>query len=205
MAERPSEVAIVSRDPLLGPALAAALATLGWRLGPPDRRVVLVAGTDGRLLELGAGYLGRRVVAVGGREAWPALLDAVVRLGARPVLDADQPFPDLVTALDGALRAAGPGDGRQSLARALRWRLAEARLCAALTAREQEVLGSLAEGLAAAEIAAASHVSLATVRSQIRAVLAKLGVSSQLAAVALARRSCREPLVLERFRRIHQI
>jgi hypothetical protein len=35
-------------------------------------------------------------------------------------------------------------------------------------------------------IAAASYVSLSTVRSQIRSILTKLGVSSQLAAVALA-------------------
>ena len=41
-------------------------------------------------------------------------------------------------------------------------------------------------GRAATEIAEESFVSLSTVRSQIRAVLAKLGVHSQLAAVAMA-------------------
>jgi DNA-binding NarL/FixJ family response regulator len=45
------------------------------------------------------------------------------------------------------------------------------------------------EGKSAAEIAAEAVVSLATVRSQIRAVLQKLDVTSQIAAVALAHRS----------------
>lgn len=58
-----------------------------------------------------------------------------------------------------------------------------------LTPREQEVLRALLEGNAAETIARTSYVSLATVRSQIRAVLQKLGVNSQLAAVAKARAS----------------
>ena len=58
-----------------------------------------------------------------------------------------------------------------------------------LTAREQEVLTALSAGMSAAAIAEDSFVSLSTVRSQIRAVLTKLGVASQLAAVALAKES----------------
>ena len=58
-----------------------------------------------------------------------------------------------------------------------------------LTAREREVLAALLEGASAAMIADTAYVSLATVRIQIRAVLEKLGVSSQLAAVALARQA----------------
>jgi DNA-binding NarL/FixJ family response regulator len=45
------------------------------------------------------------------------------------------------------------------------------------------------DGRSAAEIAASSFVSLATVRSQIRAILQKLDVTSQLAAVAAAHHS----------------
>ena len=56
-----------------------------------------------------------------------------------------------------------------------------------LTAREREVLDGLVAGKRAAAIAEESVVSLATVRAQIRAILAKLGVSSQLEAVALVR------------------
>lgn len=55
-----------------------------------------------------------------------------------------------------------------------------------LTPREVLVLVSLADGLTADEIARENFVSVATVRSQIRAVLQKLGVRSQLAAVAIA-------------------
>lgn len=58
-----------------------------------------------------------------------------------------------------------------------------------LTARESEVLVMVCEGLSAAEIADESFVSVATVRSQIRSILMKLGVRSQLAAAAKARQS----------------
>lgn len=55
-----------------------------------------------------------------------------------------------------------------------------------LTQREALVLSELIDGLGAEEIADAHFVALTTVRSQIRAVLQKLGVRSQLAAVAVA-------------------
>jgi DNA-binding NarL/FixJ family response regulator len=55
-----------------------------------------------------------------------------------------------------------------------------------LTSREALVLSALADGLSADEIAEQNYVALSTVRSQIRAVLQKLGVNSQLAAVAIA-------------------
>jgi two-component system nitrate/nitrite response regulator NarL len=57
-----------------------------------------------------------------------------------------------------------------------------------LTSSEREILGDLMRGRTAADIAAARFVSQATVRTQIKAVLQKLEVSSQLAAVALAHR-----------------
>ena len=55
-----------------------------------------------------------------------------------------------------------------------------------LTPREALVLLALTDGLTADEIANEHFVSVATVRSQIRAVLQKLGVRTQLAAVAIA-------------------
>jgi DNA-binding NarL/FixJ family response regulator len=57
-----------------------------------------------------------------------------------------------------------------------------------LTDRERFVLAQVLDGRSAADIATSAYVSEATVRSQIRAVLQKLGVHSQLAAVAAARR-----------------
>ena len=55
-----------------------------------------------------------------------------------------------------------------------------------LSNRESEVLWALMMGKAANEIAEESYVSIATIRSQIKAILRKLEVNSQLAAVALA-------------------
>lgn len=55
-----------------------------------------------------------------------------------------------------------------------------------LTKREAVVLGHLVSAKSAEEIAGLEFVSLATVRTQIQSVLRKLGVNSQLAAVALA-------------------
>jgi two-component system, NarL family, nitrate/nitrite response regulator NarL len=58
-----------------------------------------------------------------------------------------------------------------------------------LTLREQEVLAALIDGYTAEDIATTQIVALTTVRSQIRSVLQKLGVHSQLAAVACATRA----------------
>ncbi|MBO0841569.1 MAG: response regulator transcription factor [Nocardioides sp.] len=57
-----------------------------------------------------------------------------------------------------------------------------------LTKRESEVLGHLMRGHTVHEIAVQSVVSEATVRTQVKSILAKLGVSSQIAAVGLAHR-----------------
>src|SRR5204862_8009122 len=54
----------------------------------------------------------------------------------------------------------------------------------ALTPREQQVFAALVDGKRPKEIAAELYVSVGTVRSQIKAIHRKLGVSSQLAAVA---------------------
>lgn len=66
-------------------------------------------------------------------------------------------------------------------------------MLARLSAREREVLSALGRGLSPAEIAAESHTALGTVRTQIRAVLGKLEVNSQVGAIALARRASSRP------------
>ncbi|GAB2884837.1 LuxR C-terminal-related transcriptional regulator [Nocardioides pacificus] len=58
-----------------------------------------------------------------------------------------------------------------------------------LTPRESEILGRLMAGNNVRDIAASSVVSEATVRTQVKSILAKLGVSSQLAAVGIAHRA----------------
>jgi DNA-binding NarL/FixJ family response regulator len=57
-----------------------------------------------------------------------------------------------------------------------------------LSAREGDVLAALMDGKAAEAIADEQFVAIGTVRSHIRAILRKLDVTSQLAAVAEARR-----------------
>lgn len=56
-----------------------------------------------------------------------------------------------------------------------------------LTPRERQVLGELILGRTVREIAERSVVSEATVRTQVKSILSKLEVSSQLAAVGMAR------------------
>jgi DNA-binding NarL/FixJ family response regulator len=57
-----------------------------------------------------------------------------------------------------------------------------------LTMREQEVLGLVAQGMADKDIAAALSLSLHTVKSHLRNILAKLHVSSRHEAARFARR-----------------
>lgn len=58
-----------------------------------------------------------------------------------------------------------------------------------LSPREQNVLVKLMGGATARQICDEDYVSLPTVRTQIRAITSKLGVSSQLGAVVLAYQS----------------
>ena len=62
-----------------------------------------------------------------------------------------------------------------------------------LTRSEQRVLGFLMDGRSAERIAGELVVSMSTVRTHVRSVLAKLGVNSQLGAVAAARSAGWEP------------
>jgi DNA-binding NarL/FixJ family response regulator len=137
---------------------------------------------------------GCRVVVVTG-ETGDATWGTAVERGAVTVLPKDTDLPELV----GVLAAVAAGEqvldeGRRQdlLAAARRARSEEAARLSPFTQlsrREDEVLRALADGQSAAAIAAAAYVSEATVRTQIRAILTKLGVSSQLQAVALARRA----------------
>jgi two-component system nitrate/nitrite response regulator NarL len=121
---------------------------------------------------------------------WGAAIDA----GARSVLPMSEGLDEVARVLR---RVAA---GRSGMSEGIRerslqaWRRAgdEHRALVArmgrLTPREMTVLGLLAQGLTVKEIALRSEVAEGTVRSQVKAVLKKLGVSSQLAAVAVHRR-----------------
>lgn len=118
---------------------------------------------------------------------------AALEAGAIGFLPKDEPFEVL---LDTALRAAASErvldqNERHTLLAELRAHRAQSRQQFApferLTPREQEVLRELTAGKSVESIAADSFVSTATVRTQVRGVLTKLDVRSQLAAVAKAR------------------
>jgi len=83
-----------------------------------------------------------------------------------------------------------PGEADEFKSKLLKQQAAEtARLepFTRLTTRERQVLHALAQGSSAAEIAQDWYVAVSTVRGHIKGLLIKLGVNSQLAAVALAR------------------
>jgi two-component system nitrate/nitrite response regulator NarL len=79
-----------------------------------------------------------------------------------------------------------PGEVQAGLAAAIRLRADPDR--PALSAREQEVLGLIAEGLTAPAVGRELHLSTATVKSHLRTLYEKLGVSDRAAAVAEAMR-----------------
>jgi DNA-binding NarL/FixJ family response regulator len=123
-----------------------------------------------------------------------ALLGACIEAGAVGVLSKTLSFDELLDQIVLTARGQAMGDGqRDQLLGTLRRRRAEERERLApferLTAREREVLAGLMDGWSADEIARRSFVSITTVRSQIRAILEKLGVHSQTSAVALAHRA----------------
>jgi DNA-binding NarL/FixJ family response regulator len=165
--------------------LAPEVLLLDFDLGPRhDARAILdravaadivvagFTGSDDRLERAAFLEIGASVVV--GKECGPADLVAVVELALAG--------EELMSA-----------DERHSALSRLRKHRAQRRqttaLFESLTRREQEALCLIAEGHGAAEIAGLWEVALPTVRSHIRAVLAKLGVTSQLRAAAMARDS----------------
>jgi DNA-binding NarL/FixJ family response regulator len=112
--------------------------------------------------------------------------------GAAGVSSKAEPFDRLLDAIRRAARGE-PAIGRRRREELLdelrRDRAARSERLAPferLTPKEASVLLALAEGRSAEAIARASYVSLPTVRTQIRGILVKLGVGSQLAAVGMA-------------------
>ncbi len=158
-------------------------------------------------LDLDLGRLGH------GQDLIPALVDAgatvlvltgsrdrlahaeCLAAGAAGILRKSEPFEKVLAAIETVAErgTAMSADERHALLTELRMKKLEERTrlepFERLTRREREVLRALANGQRAAEIAARSYVSIDTVRSQIRAILVKLNATSQLAAVAMARRS----------------
>lgn len=119
---------------------------------------------------------------------WGSLLEA----GAIGVMGKEEPLPQLLDGIESALSGEPFRPGRAAEYREawMQKRLMQERLRAPfleLSAREAEVAAAMIDGASPAEIAANSFVSVGTVRSQLKSIYRKLGVSSQLELVTLAR------------------
>jgi two-component system nitrate/nitrite response regulator NarL len=117
---------------------------------------------------------------------------ACVRQGARKVLSKGRPLQETLSTVR-RLHQGLPVMTSDELERLLdAWRSERMvtddmrRRLELLTPREKQVLGALIEGHNVREIARIGVVSEATVRTQVKSILGKLEVSSQLAAVGLA-------------------
>lgn len=209
--EIPVRILVVGNDLLVG-ALASALEAYGFatkHIVPREPEVehgiewrpnlVLI---DARFLDVtsGSALIGqlRRVGlpvcvidAAGDRERLNAWMEA----GTSALIDRSEPLNQVFRTINRLLQIGSPprtAPWSASLASSNaveRRRGARLQLFAVLTEREQVVLAELMEGHCAEEIANAAFVSISTVRSQIKSILQKLGVNSQLAAVAMARRA----------------
>ena len=128
------------------------------------------------------------VTASNDRARWGESL----RYGARKVLSKSQPLNEILSTVRRINQGFPVIDRTEREALISLWheqgleRVALQRRLALLTPREEAVLGELMHGRTVRDIASASFVSEATVRTQVKAILSKLEVSSQLAAVGLA-------------------
>jgi DNA-binding NarL/FixJ family response regulator len=212
-------VLVVDDHELVGSTVVLALQDRGYeahRCGTTSRADILATAAalpPGLVLldlELGSDSAGRPLDGVDligdlNSDGWRVLvvtgvvaqdrLAAAVTAGAAGVLlktSALRRFLELVEqAADGRLLM--PPAERRQWVELHRRRRGEASRLAQLTTREREVLERLAAGARAGAIATADGVSITTVRTHIRAVLVKLGVSSQLEAAALLRNTRSAP------------
>jgi two-component system nitrate/nitrite response regulator NarL len=209
---QPVRVAIVEDHELLARSLAVVLRGEGMDVTwvndrEPDDivRAVVDAEPDVVLLDLDLGNertslpairelvsTGTLVVMMTGVTDRVRLAECV-EAGAVGIVSKGDSFERLAAALEEVAdrrTLLAPGE-RDALLRELRLHRQERndrlRVFDTLTPRERDVLAALIDGRSAEQIATDGHVSLTTVRTHIRSVLAKLEVRSQLAAVALAK------------------
>ncbi len=210
----PARILVVAGSNLLAEALANALETYGFS----SRHIVPREPEIGRGIEWRPNLVLIDALSLdlaSGTELTSQLCQAGLRVcvidalsdgdrfnvwtgvGASALIDKSERFDELFLTVNRLLRTTPMRKSENGLsASRASTRSAEARRqdpvlqpFAVLTEREQTVLGELMEGHSAEEIARSAYVSISTVRSQIKAILQKLGVNSQLAAVALARRA----------------
>ena len=227
----PARILVAGSD-LLADALASALETYGfatmnvfaakpdietginWRpdLVLIDARSLDVACGSGLIRELGR--VGLQVCVIDAADDGDRS-NAWMNAGGSALIDKSERFDEVFRTITLLLRRRILSQSASRPSAALAMSTVDERrqrfeLFATLTDREQVVLAELIEGHCAEDIAKAAFVSISTVRSQIKAILQKLGVNSQLAAVAMARRADwfldsrsvapREPMSARRFR-----
>lgn len=153
--------------PLPGGGCGVVAAVTGMALDPAPRAAVLTGSAD--------------------RLAWARCIEA----GAVAVVSKGEPLEIIVDRI--ARLAAGDDIGDRQRAELCRERHRHHRQRRdalagfdELSPRESEVLHGLMSGLNPKELAERDCVSIDTVRTQVKSVLRKLGVSSQLAAVSRA-------------------
>lgn len=161
----------VPRIVLLDPALS--------RIGDGSRLVAPLAASGAAVIIL---------TESGDRALWGEW----VRHGAKAVLPKSCPLTDVLRVVDRVRDGLPLMSERERAAlvdvnvrKEAEERQTRARL-ARLTPRESEVLAALMQGAQIHDIARACFVSESTVRSQVKSILAKLEMHSQLAAVAAA-------------------
>ena len=161
------------------------LCILDLDLGAHDDGLVLLEELVGQ---------GLRAVMLSGSRRTRSLGEAL-RLGALDVIDKTESPDDIAAAVAAILEVGHPttGAGRRAelldaADRASRDDDERGAPLRRLTDRELQVLAGLVDGRSVDEIATEQIVAVSTVRTHVRRILEKLGVRSQLAAVAEAHR-----------------
>lgn len=208
---RALRVGVVDDHALLGESLAAGLSQRGFNtlaLQPLalDQIEAFVQQNqlDVLLLDLDLGHLGKSLPCVPGVAALGCTVVVVtghtseaawgecVEAGAKTVVSKALGFDQLVNTIARVLDndPVVVNAEREELLSSLRTHRERERErlepFMRLSARERDVLYELLQGRSAEQIAQLHFVSVTTVRSHIRAILSKLDVNSQLAAVSLA-------------------
>jgi DNA-binding NarL/FixJ family response regulator len=219
-----TDVLLLDDHSLLAQALACTLRAHGHTVHVPDVTVTSdealldaasQAGTVVLDLDLGEGPAGRRdgvtlipalcargvAVVVSTASADLARWGQCLAAGAETVIHKSGALEELTAVIDTVSAGCPPPapPWRHAALRAWQRRRAATEEILTplrrLTPRENEVLQALADGVPAQKIAASNVVSEATVRAQIRSILCKLGVGSQLQAAALLHRAKAADLV----------
>jgi DNA-binding NarL/FixJ family response regulator len=170
--------ATVAKAVSMASALRPDVVLMDYRL--PDAR-----GGEGISAVLQASPSSRVLTVTASREE--EALSQVVSAGAMGFISKDAPGEVLVSAVSSVAR------GEAHFSRAAMASIVQGQRTSpegsTLSAREVEVLQSLADGRSVVQIAADLHLSQHTVRNHIRSAMARLGVHTSLEAVVRAARA----------------